>query len=163
MAAPCFVATIPRVGFSGAILTSGFSKGLKMEIKITTLFYSIAPMDYCASCAEIGQSAGADTWRAACEDATDNIILDTDEKRDAFRAFVQSSGGWTESEIAAWSDNELSALFLQWVSGDMREMGIDHPGDPIDWADVERCQSEGQISSNIYRGNDGEIYFYAGS
>lgn len=133
-----------------------------MHINITALFYSIAPMDYSASRAEIGQSAAVDTWRAACDDAADNIILDTEEKRDAFRAFVQSSGGWDETEIAAWSDNELSALFLQWVSGDMREMGIDRPDDTIDWADVEKRQSEGQISSNICRGGDGQVYFYAG-
>lgn len=132
-----------------------------MEINIAKLFYSIAPMDYSASCAEIGQSAGADTWRAACDDAADNIILDTDEKRDAFRAFVQSSG-FGEPDMP---DNELHALFLQWVSGDMRQMGIDSPAQEgyIDWADIEKRQSEGQISSNIYRGDDGEIYFYAGS
>jgi hypothetical protein len=134
-----------------------------MDINITKLFYSIAPMDYSASCAEIGQSAGADTWRAACNDANDNIVLDNDEKRDAFREFVQSAGAWSESEIAAWSDNELSALFLQWVAGNMREMGINSPGATIDWADIEARQSEGQISSNIYRGDDGEVYFYAGS
>lgn len=134
-----------------------------MELNITSLFYSIAPMDYSASCAEIGQSASADTWRAACEDAADNIILDTDEKRDAFCAFVQSSGGWNETEIAAWSDNELSALFLQWVSGDMRAMGVNRPGDTVDWADVEKRQSEGQIPSNIFKGIDGQIYFNVGA
>ena len=135
-----------------------------MEINITKLFYSIAPMNYSASCAEIGQLAGADTWRAACEDAADNIILDTDDKRDAFRDFVRTSGGWDDAEIAAWSDNELSALFLQWVAGDMREMGVDRPAvDIIDWADIEARQSEGQAPSNIFKGIDNEIYFYAGS
>jgi hypothetical protein len=44
----------------------------------------------------------------------------------------------------------------------MREMGIDSPGAIINWPDIEARQSEGQIPSNIFRGIDGQIYFYAG-
>ena len=37
------------------------------------------------------------------------------------RDFARSSGGWSADEIAAWPDEELNALFLQWVAGDTRE------------------------------------------
>jgi hypothetical protein len=50
-----------------------------MQINITRFFNDAAPMDYSASVAEIGQNAGKDTWRAACDDASDWNMLDTVE------------------------------------------------------------------------------------
>lgn len=63
-----------------------------MELDITGFFNAAAPMDYFASVAEIGRDAGPSTWRAACDDAPDYPLLDTEEKRDAFRRFVRDSG-----------------------------------------------------------------------
>lgn len=135
-----------------------------MQINITAFFQIAAPMDYSASVAEIGQSAGPDTWRAACDDAPDYPFLDTEEKRGAFRNFVRSSGGWSAEEIAAWSDIELGALFLQWVASDAREMftrgrrTLDALT-PEDWSAAETLQRDGSAPSNIYRGDDGAVYF----
>ncbi|WP_196301891.1 hypothetical protein, partial [Streptococcus pneumoniae] len=64
--------------------------------------------------------AGRDTWRHAVEDAPDYNLLDTDDKRDEFRAHVKGFGAWSDEEIAAWSDVELNALFMQLISGDIR-------------------------------------------
>lgn len=91
-----------------------------MEIDITRFLAEAAPMDYSASVAEIGQNAGRDTWNAAIEDSPDFMMLDDDEKRDAFRAYVRGFGAWSDEEIAAWSDVELNALFIQIISGDIR-------------------------------------------
>lgn len=91
-----------------------------MEINITRFYNEAAPMDYSASVAEIGRNAGNDTWQAAVEDSPDYNMLDTDDKRDAFRQHVRSFGAWSDEEIAAWTDIELNALFIQLVSGDMR-------------------------------------------
>ena len=137
-----------------------------MELNITAFFNACAPMDFSASVAEIGQSAGADTWRAACEESTDHMLLDTDEKREAFRAFVRDAGAWSDDEIAAWSDVELNALCIQWVSGDMREpVGFDLGPQTTDaeWQEYERQCEAGQCSGRIYRGDDGRVYFYIGS
>ncbi len=131
-----------------------------MELNITKFFNDAAPMDYSASVAEIGDNAGADTWRAACEDSQDYCILDTEEKRVAFRAFALSSGAWNEEEIATWSDKELNALCMQWVSGDMREGDLD-VAEP-DWDNYQKDSEAGRVSGRIFKGIDGEIYFYAG-
>lgn len=137
-----------------------------MEIDITPYFQTAAPRDYSASVAEIGANAGPNTWRAACEDAPDYPFLDTDEKREAFREFVNSSGGWTRDEIAAWTDVELSALFLQWISGDVRELFPDSREVSAltaeDWSRAEESQQTGSAPANIYRGDSGRVYFYAG-
>jgi hypothetical protein len=130
-----------------------------MELDITQFFSDAAPMDYSASQAEIGASAGADTWRAACDDSEDYPLVDTDEKRDAFRTFVRSSGGWNDDEINAWSDTELNALCLQWVAGDMRECGIGPDSSLEEWQEVRQRQEAGNLPSRLYRGADGRVYF----
>lgn len=123
-------------------------------------------MDYFASVAEIGRDAGPSTWRAACDDAPDYPLLDTEEKRDAFRRFVRDSGGWTDEEILVWSNDDLTALLIQWVSGDMREpVGFELGPDttPEQWADYREQSESGHCSGRIWRNDDGRVYFYIGS
>jgi len=96
-----------------------------MDINITRFYREAAPMDYSASVAEIGQDAGPSTWQAALDDAPDYNMLDTDEKREAFCEYVSGFGAWTDDEIAAWTDCEVNALFIQFISGDMREGNTD--------------------------------------
>lgn len=137
-----------------------------MELNITRFFREATPMDYSASKAEIGQNAGADTWRAACDDSADYMVLDDDEKREAFREFVRSAGAWSEEEIAAWGDAELNALCIQWIAGDMREVPDVEMGPGMsdaDWTTYQAHAESGVCSSRIFRGTDGEIYFYCGS
>lgn len=130
-----------------------------MELDITAFFNAAAPIDYSASVAEIGANAGPDTWRAACDDSADYPILDTEDKRDAFREFVRSSGGWTNEEIAAWSDLELNALCIQWISGDMREDGLSAETSLAEWMEYETDDSK---LHRIFRAEDGRVYFYVG-
>jgi len=111
-----------------------------IDIDITRFYNEAAPMDYSASVAEIGDDAGPSTWRAACDDSPDYMMLDDDEKREAFRQFVKGFGAWEPAEIAAWSDVELNALFIQFVSGDMRNNEADR----------------------IFRSADNLIYYYIG-
>ena len=133
-----------------------------MELDITEFFRNATPRDYSASAGEIGQDAGRITWGHACEDAPEYPILDTEEKREAFRAFVRSSGGWDDEGIRAWSDNELSALLIQWISGDMRECEIGPNSTDAEWHEYERLAMEGVCSSRLFRGSDGRVYFYIG-
>lgn len=129
-----------------------------MEIDITDFFNNCAPMDYSASCAELGDSAGADTWRAACDDAPDYDLLDSDEKRQAFREHIAGYGAWGADEIAGFSDLELNALLMQFIAGDIREADLD--GTATDWEAYEADDSQ---AHNIGRGDDGRVYYYLGS
>jgi hypothetical protein len=132
-----------------------------MEIDITTLV-EMNCFTLSHSIAEGGENAGQNTWNAAKKQALNSpSLLNTPEKLQAMRDFVRESGGWNKKEIAAWSDNELNALFLQWISGDVRELGADSL-DEIDWEEAEEMQREGQAPSNIFKGDDGKIYFYLG-
>lgn len=120
-----------------------------MEINITQFYNEANPANYSASVVELGQDAGIITWQAAKE--ADFMLLDTAEKLEAMRAWARSSGGWNEAEIAAWPDVELNALFIQLVSGDMREMV------GTSWEEYEANENGGH---SLFRGGDGQIYYY---
>ena len=134
-------------------------EGQIMELNITHFFSTAAPMDYSASVAEIGADAGAATWGAAVEDSPDYMMLDSDEKRGAFKAHIAGFGAWSEEEVDAWSDVELNALFIQLISGDMREGDLGPNMTAEDWTAYEERAHEGQCSGDIFRATDGEVYY----
>jgi len=131
-----------------------------MELNITHFFNDATPMDYSASVAEIGNDAARATWQAAIDDSDDYPMLDSDEKREEFRRYVKGFGAWSENETRAWSDQELNALLIQMISGDMREAGLDQ-SEP-DWDQYQIDSEDGRISGNIFRGGDSNIFYYIG-
>jgi hypothetical protein len=142
-----------------------------MEFDITEFLRDECPRDYSASVAEIGANAGTYTWQAAMENSDPLRYMTSPERIDAFRAFVLDSGGWDETECDAFTVTELEALFIQWVSGVLREMFSDSFDNRVDfsaltdeqWIAAERLAAEGAVSSGIFRGDDGRVYFYCGS
>jgi len=129
-----------------------------MEVNITRFFNTESAFDYNASCAELGENAGTYTWNNAVSASYNHTdLLDTDEKKDTFRAFVKTFGAWDEAEIAAWNDNELTALLIQFISASMRENGLDS-SEP-EW---EAYEADDNNSGDIFRSGD-EVYFYIGS
>ena len=130
-----------------------------MDINITHFFNTAAPMDYFASIAEIGEGAGRATWGAAVEDSPVYMMLDTAERRDAVRAYLAGFGGWTGEEVAAWSDTELNALFIQLIAGDMREGDLVPDMTAGAWAEYEALAQAGQCAGTMYRATDGEVYY----
>lgn len=134
-----------------------------MEINITRFFNDAAPMDYSASVAEIGQGAGSQTWGAAVDDSAEYMMLDDDAKREAFRSYVQGFGAWEEDEIRSWDDRELNALFIQMIVGEIRESDLTSDSNDEDWTAYERRAEEGEVSGALFRGDDGEIYYYVGA
>lgn len=134
-----------------------------MKLLITEFFNNACPRDYAASVAEIGADAGKSTWRAACEDSSDYPLLDDDDKRAEFREFVLSSGGWSKEEVQEWTDTELNALCLQWIAGDVRQAGLSADSDADDWAQYVESAEQCRCSGNLFKADDGQIYFYIGS
>jgi hypothetical protein len=131
-----------------------------MELDITQFFQNAAPMDYSASIAEIGRDAGPSTWRAACEDSSDYPLLDTEEKREAFKEFAQSAGFSEADEFSTWASETLNALCIQWIAGDMREAGLHADMTDEEWT---AYGADDNKAGRIYRGDSGRIYFYIGS
>lgn len=135
-----------------------------MEIDITKFFTTCAPMDYSASIAEIGDSAARYTWCAAKDDAPANSdLLDNDDKRQEFRDYVKSFGAWDVEEISSWNNEELTALFMQFISGDMREGDMNAEMSDDEWTEYQERAENGNISGRIYKGDNGKIYYYIGN
>lgn len=131
-----------------------------MEIKLDSILKMNA-WQLSHSAFEGGPNAAKNTWQASLEATEDHKLLDTEEKLSAMRAFAVSSGGWTREEIAGWGALELNALFLQWVAGDCRQLGADSLAE-IDWEEIERDIEERLCSVNLFKGDNGSVYFYLG-
>ena len=139
------------------------------EIDITAFFYDGDHFEFSHSRAEGGQNAGPDTWRAAMAEAASTPLLTTPDELEAMRDWARSTGAWDDAERASWPPAEINALFLQMVSGDIREAFPNGTEDLTDedWADYERRAEEGQCSGGIYRVIEEEIgeehvYYYLG-
>lgn len=130
-----------------------------MEINITKFYNEACARDYSASVVEIGDNAGASTWQAACEDAPDYNLLDNADKLDAMRAWVIGTGAWSAKEVDNMADNELNALFIQLISGDIREK----EGLGLNWEEYQEASEQGQVSGCLFQGTDNEIYYYIGN
>lgn len=130
-----------------------------MELNITEFYNNTRPRDYSASVAEAGDTAGPDTWRAACDDAPDYMILDTADKLQAMREHVRGFGAWTDEEIAAWTDIEVNALLIQMISGDIRESCLSDGGT---WAMYYQQAEQGIASGSLFADDDGQVYYTIG-
>ena len=140
-----------------------------MEIDITEFVLNAEPFEFSASVAERGQNAGRETWRNAVQEGASNPLLVTEDQIQALRDHVRGFGAWSEEEIAAWSDAECNALFIQLISGDMRKSGMDDCfPDEFDWDKYQERVKDGQISGQIYRcdipdhESFGRIFYYLG-
>lgn len=127
-----------------------------MEICITKFFQSgyLPLRNLSGSVAEHGQLAGQITYRNSCALGASLQLLDTPEKVESFRAYLEASG-FEPNESEDWD-----GLFVQVIAGDLREMGCEVIED-LSRPEVLEAQERGQAPSNIFVGIDGEVYFYA--
>lgn len=115
---------------------------------------------------EMGQDAGRITWDNAMDNcASDNPDADgallADEEGIAHaREWAAAFGAWDEDEIASWSAQEVNALVLQYIAGDIREA---MPDLVDDYDAYERDAQAGRIGGNIFRDEDNQFWFYLGN
>ena len=128
-----------------------------MEIDITDFFNDAEPSDFSASRMEKGDNAGAETWAAAKQEGEASPLLKTPDEINALRSYVKDFGAWSDEEIAAWDSVECNALFIQLVSGDIRETGM-FAGESFDWEEYERGAESGNWGGNLFRSAD-RVYY----
>jgi len=127
-----------------------------MELNITEFFKKADPHVYSGSIATHGENVAKETYGAAVADSSTWNILNTPEKIEAAKKYFKTFGAWDGDEIAAWSDFQLNALMIQFISSEMNEHGMDDID--FDWDAYENDDNAGRISL----GYDGEIYYYIG-
>ena len=121
-----------------------------MEIDITAFFENADPFEFSHSRA----NAGPQTWANAKEEAQRSPLLTTPEQLDALRSYVREFGAWSEEEIAAWGPIECNALFIQLISGDMREGNLDR--EEPDW---DAYEADDSLTHNIFKAGNDKIYY----
>lgn len=132
-----------------------------MDINITKFFNEAEPWNFSASRHERGENAGQITWSNAMEVVTEFLLLDTAEKVQALRDHAQGFGAWSQEEIDGWTVQECNALLIQMISGDIRETP-DMEQATWDWAVYEKLAEQGRIAGRMFKGTDGEVYYYLG-
>jgi hypothetical protein len=128
-------------------------------LDVTSVVENICPIYYSASVAELGKDAGRVTWSNALDKAEEIPILSTDVQRQACRDYFREFGAWSQEEIQSWSNQELDALLLQYISGDLREAEL-YGG--IDTKAYAEAVEQGRCSGNIFKGTDDNYYIYLG-
>jgi hypothetical protein len=111
---------------------------------------------FSASAAEMGDNAGRITWNNAKDGPQ---LLRDDAQREAFKEWIADFGAWNEEEREAFTDQELNALLVQFVSGDIREAEADSL-EEIDPAQLQVDQEEGRIASYLFQDDSG-AWFYS--
>lgn len=119
-----------------------------MEINITSL-KNTNLWDFAGSQHTHGTDAAQKTWDAALDGPQ---LLDTDEKRAAARTYFNDMG---LTDALYMSSEETNAVFLQEITLQLREEGLDS----ID----EIGAGEGIESGRIFSDESGNVYFYLGS
>jgi hypothetical protein len=137
-----------------------------MELDITDFFETAEPFDFSASIAERGVNAGRDTWHNAKQEAASSPPVTDPDELEKVRDWFGEFGAWDDEERAAWNADDINALLIQFISGDIREAESVTPADTddgIDWDLYERKSAEGTVSGHMFKATDGRIYFYVGS
>lgn len=132
-----------------------------MEINITKFFSTANPSSFSASRAELGDDAGNITWNAAKEAVDEHLMLDTSAKVTALRDHMRGFGAWDDEEVDGWTVQECNALLIQLISGDIRE-APDLNQEDWDWEAYEKLAEKGTCGGRMFKGTDGEIYYYLG-
>lgn len=137
-----------------------------MEIDITAFVRNAEPSDFSASRAELGNDAGKITWNNAVREASTTRLIGADDRAE-FESWAREFGAWSKEEIEGWSLDDCNALLIQYISGNLREMeSLCYSNDDefgIDWSEAEKLSSTGTIGGNIFKGDNGAVYFYMGS
>lgn len=131
-----------------------------MELDITDFFLGCDdPQQYSASVVELGERAGQITWANACRDAETRPLLQTTEEIAAAQKYFASMGAWSDHEIRQWPLEELNAILMQDIAASMREGGLESDATPEDWRYYEALIHTGHVSGNLFKSDDGRIYY----
>ncbi len=130
-----------------------------MNIDITEFFNNARMIDYSASAAEIRQDAVQVTWGAAMADSAEYPLLRTEAERQEYRDNLREYGAWDDAEVNGMTDQQLNALCMQFVAGDIRESGLTPGSTGADWCEAHDSGDAGRLCQSAY----GRIYYYVGS
>ena len=136
-----------------------------MRIEITEFFRRGNPKAYAASAHEIGQNAGHITWSNAMRDAGHYPLLASSDAQSAMVDYLRATGGWSAEECEAFSGQQLTALCLQFVSGDIRQGQVTCADGIALWSwehYYSLCES-GHVAGRLSHDEQGRVFYDLGN
>lgn len=131
-----------------------------MELNITKFFNNADHWHLCNSVAVLGNNAAKITWQNA-QDSSNDFTFVTESNKSEFVDYFKQFGAWSREELENFSLVELNALLLQFISSDINDLDMfeDDNGE-LNWGEIESAQESGTISSNIFKSEYGEYFYY---
>jgi len=131
-----------------------------MEIKITSLLVEgLDAWNISNSVANLGKRAAQITWNNARKRAKQAPqLLQQPNELEAFRNHMEEMGFGYDEDLDSFTHLDWNALFLQLIAGDLRDAGYDSLED-VDWEDDH---PDGDLGGRMFKGTDGELYYYIG-
>lgn len=96
---------------------------MDIEANVTRMFEALEPWDCSNSVSNYGPDAARMTWQNALTIAghhEDWLASDVAESCEAMRDAARQLGAWDRDEVAAFSDQECLAHFVQAIASDLR-------------------------------------------
>lgn len=124
-----------------------------LELNITDFYNTEDPQNYSDSIANSGQNnISTITWNNAKKCEHDFISPLPETEIQEIRDFFASFGAWETEEVNNWSAQELNALLIQFISGDIQKQ-TDENGN---------LYTDEQVGNTIYGDETGQIWFLLG-
>ncbi len=130
-----------------------------MEINITHMIDDMDNMHAVSgSVLTHGPDAAIVTWNNAKDYAKSHPLIKTEDEKLLAKRYLEDFGAWDNQEMDTWSDIELNALIIQLIAGDLQEYATFESHE--EW---QNAAEQGQVSGNIFIGNDNQLYYYLGA
>lgn len=128
-----------------------------MEVDVTRIIRDYDMWDFAHSQSEGGPTAGEDTWKAALAAAA-KVRLVTAANADTIRRYFADFGAWSDQDLEAMSNRELSALLIQFIADRYREQerfvqkALDKGYSNTEALEMlQQAKEEGTIGSNLFK------------
>lgn len=128
-----------------------------MEIKVTEYVKNVDCRQFSDSIHNSGlENIGLLTWNNAVRQIEAESLITADQQQEA-RDWLAGFGAWSDDEIKGWQDNEVEALLLQFIAGDIQEMEMF-----ATYEEYQEAAEAGQVSSRLFKTGDDEWFYYVG-
>lgn len=132
---------------------------------VSLMFETIEPWDVSNSVMNLGESAGRITWDNALKIAGERekwLVSSYSEACEGMQEWARDTGAWDAETIAAWTDLECLALFVQNIASELREyLGVDDHdiGEALDVYECTDWEAESGSPTGYYyhKASDAEL------
>lgn len=129
-----------------------------MEINVTRFVEELDCSEFSDSVFNSGNpNIGQVTWENSRTEAEDAQLVTAEADLDEVRNYFAGYGAWDGDEIEGWTTEDLNALLIQDIASAVKEY------ESFDsYEEYAEAAEQGRVRGQLYRGDNGQWYFYVG-